>query len=181
MNGLAIFGLILLALIGNILWYWLKFDLKNKGYKIQYFYGHFSDLAKATEVIKKTDEPRTKRTYRGILFSLILVIILMPIIFFMNMESTENRRCRRFNDYKLYSLNGTIAFKYIDKPNHAMETLSFEDGTEENEVPIFVDELFEFIQPGDSICKVSGSTELLVYRTGKLTTFKVDQKKYCTE
>ena len=136
MNGFAIFGLFLLVLIGNILWYWLKFDLKNKGYKIHYFYGHFNDLANAADVIKKSDNPQTKKTYRSVLFSIIGVIILMPTILFTNIPTFEDHRCKRFNDYLEHQVQGVVESKFINSSNHNIRTLNFNNGKRETQTPI---------------------------------------------
>lgn len=181
MNGFAVAALILLALTGNILWYWLKHDLKNKGYKVNNFQGHFNDLQNASKVIRNSDGREIKHTYRWVLSSLIAVFILMPTVFFTNIELTGDWRCRRFNNYLEHEVNGVIDSKYIDKPNHAMKTLNLADGTKEDEITIFATGLYEFLQPGDSIYKISGNSELEVFRSGELTTFNVSQTDYCGE
>jgi len=181
MSIFSILTLILLVLTANILWFWLKSDLKKKGYEAHFFSGHFHDLSNAADVIKNSEEPSTKRIYRNVLYSIIGIIILIPIIFFINIESFESNRCKRFNDYINYQVNGVIESKFIDKPNHGYETLKLENGTEKNEITIFVAELYQFLQPGDSISKTSGNSALRVYRNGQLTTFNVESKTYCEE
>ncbi len=181
MNIFAILALIFLALFGNILWFWLKSDLQNQGYETHFFRGHFNDLANAAEVVKKTDDPQTKKTYRSILYLIIGVVILMPTIFFTNIGSSEDRRCKRYNDYLNHQVIGTLESKFIDKPNHSYETLKLTNGKNDNKLTIFINGLYEFLQSGDSISKVSGSSQLTIFRSGKSTTFEVDRTAWCTE
>lgn len=181
MNGFAVLALILLAVVGNLLWFWLKNDLQQLGYKTHFFRGHFNDLSNASEVIKKTDDPQTKRTYRSVLYSIIAVIILMPTIFFMNMPTRESHRCKRFNDYLEHEVTGVVESKYVDSQNHNYETLILTNGEKERETQRFARGLFEFLEPGDSLNKRTGNTELQVYRLGQLKTFNVERTDWCNE
>ncbi len=105
----------------------------------------------------------------------------MPTIFFTNIGTFESHRCKRFNDYLNYEVIGMVESKFIDKPNHAYETLKLTNGHEENEITIFVNGLYEFLATGDSIKKVSGNSELRVYRNGNERIFNVDRAYWCQE
>ena len=94
MSIFSILTLILLVLTANILWFWLKSDLKKKGYETHFFSGHFHDLSNVADFIKNSEEPSTKRIYRNVLYSIIGIIILIPTIFFINIESFESNRCK---------------------------------------------------------------------------------------
>ncbi|MFT5641870.1 MAG: hypothetical protein ACI9A7_001976 [Cyclobacteriaceae bacterium] len=181
MSIFAILALILLAIIGNLLWFWLKNDLKQLGYKTHFFRGHFNDLSNAAEVIKKTDDPQTKKTYRSVLFSIIGAIILMPTIFFTNIPTMRSHRCKRFNDYLEHQVQGVVESKFINSSNHNIRTLNLRDGKRETQTPIFVTELYEYLQPNDSISKISGYIELSVYRNGNERTFNVDRSFWCKD
>ena len=181
MSIIAIIALILLAIVGNLLWFWLKDDLQNKGYETHFLRGHFNDLSNATEVIKKTDDPKVKRTYRSVLYSIIGVIILMPTIFFTNIPSIESRRCKRFNNYLEHQVQGIVKSKFNDSSNHNIPTLNLNNDKRETETVIFISELYEYLRPGDSIIKKSGSSEISVYRDGNERVFNVDKEHYCDE
>ncbi|WP_258105670.1 hypothetical protein [Marinoscillum sp. MHG1-6] len=181
MNGFAILALIFLAVVGNLLWFWLKNDLQQLGYETHFFRGHFNDLSNALEVIKKTDDPRTKRAYRNVLFSIVAVIIFMPTIFFTNMSTIGSHRCKRFNDYLEYQVQAVIESKFINSYNHNVQTLNLNNGKRETQSPIFVTELYDYLQPNDSISKISGNTELTVYRNGNERTFNVERTDWCNE
>ena len=181
MNIFAILALIFLAIVGNLLWFWLKNDLQQLGYETHFFRGHFIDLTNAAEVIKKTDDPQTRKTYRSVLYSIITVIILIPTIFFMNMPMMESHRCKRFNDYMEHQVQGVVELKFVDSSNHNIQTLNLNNGKRETQTPIFVTELYDYLQPNDSISKVSGDTELTVFRNGNERAFNVDQIFWCNE
>lgn len=181
MNGYAILALIFLVIVVNLLWFWLKNDLLDKGYETHLFKGHFSDLSKAAEVIKNTDHPKTKRTYRSVLYSIIATLILMPAIFFMNVPTMESHRCERFNDYLEHEVSGIIASKFINSSNHNMRTLNMNNGSRETQSLIFIAELYDYLQENDSINKVSGSTEFSVYRKGTKRTFKAERSFWCKD
>lgn len=186
MKGLAISSLFLLILFGNILWFWLKLELKKNGFQVNYFKGHIKDLTNAVDVINQSDEPRIRRNFTLILSTLILIIILIPTIFFINrielgFRSIESQRCKRFNDYLDHQIIGTIESKYIDKQNHAFKTLNFTNGKREVEVTLFVKGLYDFLQSGDSIRKISGNSELKVFRNNQEKTFNVIQADWCKE
>lgn len=181
MKGFVISALILLALTASFLWYRLKFDLKNRGYKTHYFYGHFKDLINAVDLIKNSDEPQPKRAYCWIIFSLLLVIILMSTIFFANIETIEDHRCKRFNDYLNHQIHGIVLSKFINESNHNIRTLNLRNGKRESIIPIFVSDLYDSLQPNDSISKTSGNSDLKLYRKGKERTFNVDSNFWCKE
>jgi hypothetical protein len=181
MSIFAVLSLIILALAVNILWYWLKNDLQNKGYETHTFYGHFNDLFNANEVIKNTDDSVTRRTYRKILYSIIAMVVLIPVIFFTNMPTFESNRCRQFNRYVDHQVTSIVKSKFIDKYNHASETLELSNGTHETKVTSIVLELYGYLQPNDSIAKISGNNELKVYRNGNERTFNVDRSFWCKD
>lgn len=181
MNGISSTILIFLVLTANALWFWLKYDLKNKGYSTSLFFNHFQDLSNAVTVIKNSNDSHIKQKYKVVLFSIGGVIILMPIIFFSNIESTKDWRCEKFHNYLNYEITAKIESKYIDKPNHAMKTLNLTDGRQESNATIFIKGLYDFLQPNDSIHKKAGNLEFLVYRNGETKTFIVDKSESCMD
>ena len=87
MNSLIFFPLIILVVIGNVLWYTIKSILSENGYKVNYWYGHFKDIANFKDLINKTNNPREKSKYSKMYWGLIITLfffILMGIVTFAN-------------------------------------------------------------------------------------------------
>lgn len=57
---------VLAAIIGNVLWYWIKSINKAKGYKAHLF-THLGDLRHFREIIQNEDDPESKKKYQMIL------------------------------------------------------------------------------------------------------------------
>jgi len=65
----GIFWLItLLAISGNIIWYWIKSVLKQNQYKVNYFYGHVTDLVNFSKLIEDEKNPKLKSRYTKVFF-----------------------------------------------------------------------------------------------------------------
>lgn len=71
------------VVVGNVVHYWLKSDLKERGYKTYKFRGHLTDLFNARNVILKTDDINVKKTYRTVLYSIIICMIGLVICFIL--------------------------------------------------------------------------------------------------
>jgi len=50
--------------IGNLASYWLKEDLKDRGYKVNYFWNHLRDFENARRVVATTDDQDLKWQYK---------------------------------------------------------------------------------------------------------------------
>ena len=107
------------------------------------------------------------------------MIVLIPVIFFTNMPTFESNRCNQFNSYVNHHVTSTVKSKFIDEYNHASETLELTNGTKEAKVTGFVIGLYEYLQPNDSIAKITGNSSLSVYRNGSERTFNVDKSFWC--
>lgn len=67
---------VLLAVVGNILWYNIKSILQKKGYEISYIYGHFRELYRFYKIIKDETNSETKIKYLIGYISLLIIILL---------------------------------------------------------------------------------------------------------
>ncbi len=68
------------AIIGNILWYWIKSIIKAKGYKVHSFI-HSGDLKKFKEIIRNEDNPESKKKYELILKGTYVAICVLVVSF----------------------------------------------------------------------------------------------------
>ena len=76
--------IILLVVSGNALWLWMKSILKENGFKVNYFYGHYINLINFNSLIKNENDLPLKAKYRRIFFCLILNLILFIFaVFYM--------------------------------------------------------------------------------------------------
>jgi len=82
MTKISIILAITAAIVGNINWYWMKSILKNNGYEVNYFYGHFDDFPNFFELISKQTNPKIKSKYRKIVWVIIgsITVLLTSII-----------------------------------------------------------------------------------------------------
>lgn len=83
MNILIFFPAIIAVVVGNIYWYTMKSILKDNGYEVHYFYGHFGDFPKFIDLIKKENDLELKTKYKRIMWSTIASgIVLLGCAFF---------------------------------------------------------------------------------------------------
>jgi hypothetical protein len=68
--------LLVCALSGNAIWYYIKNILSENGYKISWFRGHFGDLIDFSHLIDKTSDPTTRKNYKLLLRGLIVMLVL---------------------------------------------------------------------------------------------------------
>ena len=79
----------LAALVGNILWYWMKFINKAKGYKTSYW-SHSGDFKNFKEVIAKEVDQEKKRKYKQILNGNYACIAMLIASFLATVAITIN-------------------------------------------------------------------------------------------
>jgi|GEM_PF-3485836 len=169
-----------LVIIANVLWYWLKFDLKKHGYETHMFWGHFTDLVNASRVIRTTEDKTVKRTYTMILGSLIVVVIGFLTTAFNSFPSIDETRCNVFDSYLSHSYSGQLKKKFVDLDNHAVETLILING--ENESTVYMNlnqKLYEFIEPGDLISKQPNDSAIIVKRGDETYEFIRKRGEFC--
>jgi hypothetical protein len=66
----------LLALTANVIWYKMKFILRDNDYDVSMFFSHFSDIPNMINLIKRTNDKADKKAYLGLLLGLFANIML---------------------------------------------------------------------------------------------------------
>jgi len=82
--------LLLFLIAINGLWYWMKFVLKDHGYKVSWFWNHFSDLPNFFKLVQATENKNQKIKYMTILSATIFGIIVFIIYFILRNASIVN-------------------------------------------------------------------------------------------
>ena len=77
---ISIFALIVLALIGNILFYKLKGFLVKHGIDSHLLYGHISDIIDFVSLINRTEDPERKKKFIILLVSLLISLIAFIVV-----------------------------------------------------------------------------------------------------
>ncbi len=77
---ISIFALIVLALIGNILFYKLKGILVKHGIDSHLLYGHISDIIDFVSLINRTEDPERKKKFIILLVSLLISLIAFIVV-----------------------------------------------------------------------------------------------------
>ena len=79
------FTLIVLIIFINILWYWMKLELKSKGYKVGFFtsWSHYKDIPNMHRLARKERDPRSKKKYKRVLgaFYISIVLVVLTTLF----------------------------------------------------------------------------------------------------
>jgi hypothetical protein len=76
MEILMIIIFTLLAISANVIWYKMKFILRDNDYDVSMFFSHFSDIPNMINLIKKTTDSKDRKSYLGLLLGLIANLIL---------------------------------------------------------------------------------------------------------
>ena len=170
--------IILVPLILNGLWYWTKSVLKENGYHVSWFWGHFRDIPNIFNLAGKTNEPSKKRKYYSMAFSLTASIVAFPIVLFTVVPSIVKRNpCDIQNRFKLETWNGIITNKYLDKPNHNNRTIEIQNELQTKNIQnwyLLNNGNYQIINVGDSIAKNKNSLIVELYQNGKKIALSVD-------
>ncbi|MEN6336564.1 MAG: hypothetical protein ABFE01_20100 [Phycisphaerales bacterium] len=70
---------IVLMILANALWYWIKIINSSYGYNIN-FWRHFRDFRHLTRVIEGEEDPKKRRKYRAILWALRIAILVIVVL-----------------------------------------------------------------------------------------------------
>jgi len=65
-----------LVMVANVLHYGIKRILRERGYPVSFWYGHFRDIRFLREVIDSEKDPFTKVRYQKVLYALVTAVIL---------------------------------------------------------------------------------------------------------
>lgn len=172
MENLLFNILFFLVLSANVASFWLKFDLKNHGYKTNLFWGHLRDIMNAREVMKTNEDEAVRKKYRIVLNTIAMAFISMSL-FALNMFATKSERDKEFADqifqsYLNMQYEGVIVSKYIDssKYKRKMLSLEFDSAIENYRVSSFI---YDNSKVGDYLIKTQkDSTSYLIQNTDTL-------------
>jgi len=150
----------------NILWYRLKYILKNNGYEVS-IWNHFSDISNALDLALTNTASRKIRKEAFILFSVLIIgsIVFVCTFFFGIVESPDEWRCKSYNEYLAHQTNGRVIDKFIDKENHSFKTLIIKNNNTEDaetEIPLWINDFYEKTEIGDTVIKQNNSAYVLI-------------------
>ena len=74
--------LFLLAIYGMVVWSWTKNILMRHNYPVGSFWNHMQDIPNILDLASKTKNKSDKRKYNILGWSIISLLILIPLIFF---------------------------------------------------------------------------------------------------
>jgi len=172
----------------NAIWYWMKYILQQNGYKVSWFWGHFSDFPNMRNLIKKTEDPTLKRKYRlvllsiptGIVMSILVFIVVVPTQFSM-LDEKMDEYANTFPYYKTeITIEGKVEEVILDGPRSGggcelmVNSEGYTLGWAENGLYQPKD-IEYFIQVDDSIYK-SNTDEILIFRDGKEYQFIISKR-----
>jgi hypothetical protein len=76
MQTLMIIIFTLLAISVNVIWYKIKFVLKDNDYDVHFFFSHLSDIPNMISLIRKTENKEDKKGFKLLLSGLFINIIV---------------------------------------------------------------------------------------------------------
>jgi NADH:ubiquinone oxidoreductase subunit 5 (subunit L)/multisubunit Na+/H+ antiporter MnhA subunit len=173
--------IILIAVLGNILGYWVKSIVKKNGYSVNYFSGHFQDTKNLFKLAKSTVDKNSRLKYLIIGFGeigLAITFVVFGVLLFLSFPSLNDSACNRLKDFKSYKYDYLVVNKYLDSTQHSYATLVLQD-SQGNKFPnqdLIMDNsgLFDFLSVGDSIKKKPGTVFVEVKNNITNRTFEVD-------
>lgn len=88
----------------------------------------------------------------------------------------EDARCAAFQEIKFVVFNGIVDSVFEDKRNHSINTLNINSSGNIQTVYLEYDRsnLFNYLQPGDTVIKEYDTEVVLVSREGVITRFEID-------
>ena len=170
---------VILAVVLNGLIFIIYLILKYNGEKGSIFNGAvFSNPIKLFRLAKRTENKGIKFTYFLLVFSIPILTILFAYSAFTQMSEFMNRSECEYREYfKNREWNGKIVDKYLDKENHAYQTISIENengGFKIQDGILSEFNNYELIEIGDSISKTKGKLTAELYKLNRKTELKTD-------
>lgn len=98
--------------------------------------------------------------------------------------NVDKWRCDTYYEYLNHENFGRLETKYIDKENHARETLilkHFRLQKSDVQLTLVVDGLYDTIQIGDELLKEKGSSVTIIKRGTQTIELTVDKSNWCKE
>jgi hypothetical protein len=160
--------IIVLVIILNLLAYLIKFILKKKGYPVNWFSKHLRDIPNLWRLFGKTKKASQKLIYfvLGTGFPILTIVFIILAISHMK-NFAEVDLCEYEEQFRQTEWNGIVTNKYIDKPNHAYETIEIENDGQIQKIQnwvLFQNGNFTQIEIGDSIVKKQGLVNVKLFK-----------------
>jgi len=160
--------IIVLVIILNLLVYLIKFILKKKGYPVSWFNMHLRDITNLWKLISKTKNASEKLIYfvLGTGFPILTIVFITSAISHMH-DFAKVDWCKYEEQFRQTEWSGIVTNKYIDKPNHAYETIEIENDGQNQKIQnrvLFQNGNFAQIEIGDSIVKKQGLVNVKLYK-----------------
>lgn len=151
---------VITILLGNLNSFAIKRVLKDNGFDVKYFSGHFSDTKNIFKLAKVTADIRTRKRYYRMGFLDItsgLVFLSSAIFLFSSLPSLNEGACNAFKEFRSQEYKVVIVDKYIDKKQHSYPILIGKDLKENGMVNqnLVHDKsgFFKFVSIGDTLIK----------------------------
>ena len=171
----------IIAVLANLLGYWIKIVIKKNGYTVKFFSGFFRDIKNIFKLAKSSNDRNVKIKSLILGYSeigLTITFVVLGIGLFLSLPSLNDGACNRFKDFKSYKYDYLVINKYLDSNEHSYPTLILQDGKGDRfQNQDLIDDnsgLFQFLSVGDSIQKRKGDSVVNVIRNKLDTTIKVN-------
>jgi hypothetical protein len=111
---------------------------------------------------------------------LIGYLILIIIVIFLVKLNKQYGNDQIKNYYQKLALNGIVSKKYVDKKQHNYPILEIQSNEGIQEVNLCNDNsgLFDYVQESDSVVKIEGTLNVIVFRNNIETTFILKLNKF---
>jgi len=176
--GLIFFFAILL---GNLNGYAIKRVLKDNGFDVKYFSGHFRDTKNIFKLAKATVDNRKRKRYYQLGFINIIFgfgFLSSAIFLFLSLPSLHDSACNAYTEFKSQEYKVVIVDKYIDNEDHSYPTLIFRDSKDNrivNQNLVHdVSGFFDFVSIGDTLIKQKDEKGINIKNTKTDTIYVLD-------
>jgi hypothetical protein len=170
---------VILAIILNGIIFIIYLILKNNGEKGSSITGAiFNNPIKLFQLANRTENKGEKITYLLLVFTVPILSVFFVYESYKRISKFgEIDECKYQEYFKKREWYGEIVDKYLDKENHAYQTISIknENGVYKIQDGILSDfNNYELIEIGDSISKNKGELKANLYKSNEKTELKSD-------
>jgi hypothetical protein len=171
-------NIVAIVIILNILAYLIKYILKTKGYPVSWFSKHLRDIPNLWKLFGKTKKTGERIFYFILGTGVPILTIVFAILAFSEMKNfAEGDPCLYEGRFRQTEWGGVVTKKYIDKQNHAYETIEINNQGQTQKIQNWAlsqNGNFEQIEIGDSIVKKKGLVNVSLYKPDEEIILIVD-------
>lgn len=176
--GLILFITILLGNLNSVA---IKRVLREKGFDVKYFSGHFSDTKNILKLAKKTTDIRMQKRYYRMVFLNIavrLVFLSSAIFLFSSIPSLNDSACNAYKEFRGREYKVVIIDKYHDKNDHSYPILIGKDlkgnGMINQNLVHDKSRFFSFVSIGDTLIKQKNEVGINIKNAKTDTIYVLD-------